>query len=163
MRRADLLPWSFVTDGTRWANAPETFDSAEAALRETARTYRQNLWRSQCLRIEVWLEKDALQGLIAEVTYKWGMRLMISRGQSSETLCYDAARDAQRAWDEAGVRTQVYALYDYDRSGRIAAERIEEKLRTYSDDAPIGFDLLAVTEEQIENWNLPTRPAKEDE
>ncbi|MBA2526858.1 MAG: hypothetical protein H0V18_13905, partial [Pyrinomonadaceae bacterium] len=38
----------------------------------------------------------------------------------------------------------------------------EEKLRRYSDDAPINFTLLAVTDEQIEGWSLPTRPAKEN-
>ncbi len=55
----------------------------------------------------------------------------------------------------------MYALYDSDKSGRSAAEKVEEKLRAYSDDAPITFELLAVTDEQIEEWELPTRPAKE--
>jgi hypothetical protein len=162
MRRKGILPWSFIRDGSRWAVAPETFDSTDDALRETARTYRRNLWRSQGVRIEVWLEKDALQGIVSDVTYEWGVRLMVSRGQSSETFCYDAAREAWEAWDRAGVETVVYALYDSDRSGRNAATKIEQKLRRYSNDAPITFELLAVTDDQIEEWDLPTRPAKEN-
>ena len=162
MRRKGLLPWSFIRDGSRWAYAPDTFDSTEDALRETARLYRRNLWRSQNVRIEVWLEKDALQGIVSEVRYRWGVRLMVSRGQSSETFAYDAARDAFEAWEREGLETQVYALYDYDRSGQIAAQKVEEKLRRYSETAPIQFNLLGVTEEQINVWNLPTRPAKEN-
>jgi len=38
---------------------------------------------------------------------------------------------------------------------------IEEKLRRYSGDATIHFERTAVTVEQIEEWNLPGRPAKE--
>jgi hypothetical protein len=159
LRREGKLDWNFVADGTRWVNEPETWDSTEDVLRETARTYRRNLWRSQGIRIEVWLEKDALASLIRPVTYGFGVRLMVSRGQSSETYCYHAAREA-RAAAKADVETFVYALYDSDRYGRDAAAKVKEKLRRYSDGTPIGFELLAVTDEQIEEWELPTRPAK---
>lgn len=160
LRREGLLPWGFVADGMRWVTEPETWGSTEDALLETARTYRRNLWRSQGARIEVWLEKDALAHLIQPTTYGWGVRLMVSRGQSSETYVYNAARDAQTAWVTAGIVTYVYMLYDSDRYGRDAAAKIEAKLGGYSDGAPIFWELLAVTDEQIDEWNLPTRPAK---
>jgi hypothetical protein len=51
LRREKLLPWEFIADGTRWVHAPETWDAAEDALDETARTYRRNLWRSQGIRL----------------------------------------------------------------------------------------------------------------
>jgi hypothetical protein len=35
-------------------------------------------------------------------------------------------------------------------------------LRGYSHGAPITFTLLAVTDEQIYEWDLPTRPPKKD-
>jgi len=162
LRRMGLMPWEFIADGSRWVHAPETWESIEDALLETARTYRRNLWRSQGVRVEVWLEKDALATLISNVTYGWSVRLMVSRGQSSDTYLYAAAREADRAWQEAGVETQVFALYDSDRSGRSCVEQIEKKLITYSDDAPICVSLLAVTDEQIEAWQLPIRPAKEN-
>jgi hypothetical protein len=161
-RREGRLPWSFIADGTRWVNEPETWDTAQDVLQEVARTYRRNLWRSQNIRIEVWLEKDALASLIAPVTRAWGIRLMVSRGQSSDTYIYSAARDAQAAWDAAGVETLVLTLYDADRSGRCAAAKIAEKLVNYSDDVPLMVVNLAVTDEQIAAWALPTRPAKEN-
>jgi hypothetical protein len=161
-RREGRLPWSFIADGTRWVNAPETWDSTEDVLRETARTYRRNLWRSQGVRIEVWLEKDALAGLISSVTHEWGVRLMVSRGQSSDTYCYGAAQDAKEAFELGGIESVIYMLYDADISGRSAARKVVEKLEHYSKRTPIRARLLAVTDEQIEAWNLPTRPAKEN-
>lgn len=159
MRRENVLPWEFIADGTRWRSAPECSDSADDVLRETARTYRRNLWRTQRVRIEVWLEKDALASVISPTTHEWGVSLMVSRGQSSDTFIYSAAQEARAAWD-VGVETVVYALFDADMSGRIAAEKIREKLSRYSE-IPITFDLLAVTDEQIQAWDLPARPAKE--
>ena len=161
MRREAILPWEFIADGTRWVHAPVTWSAAEDAIRETARTYRRNLWRSQRVRLEFWLEKDALASIVSEVTFAWDVRLMVSRGQSSDTYCYSAAQEAQRAWDAANVKTIVYTLYDADKSGRIAAEKVAEKLQAYSHGVPITVVPLAVTAEQIVAWELPTRPAKE--
>ncbi len=161
MRREGVLPWSFIADETRWQRKPESHSSVDDALASVARTYRRNLWRAQAVRVEVWLEKGALAAVIADATELWDVPLMVSRGQSSDTFCYGAAQAAREA-SEHGIRTHVFALYDSDRSGRNAAEKIREKLHAYSDGTPIEYELLAVTDEQIEAWNLPTRPAKEN-
>ena len=161
MRREGLLPWSFVADGTRWQRKPESYDDVEDALQEVARTYRRNLWRAQQVRIEVWLEKDALAAVVSEASVPWDVALMVSRGQSSDTFCFSAAQAALEAWKH-GIVTQIFALYDADRSGRNAAAKVREKLVRYSGGVPIKFDLLAVTDEQIDEWDLPTRPGKED-
>jgi hypothetical protein len=162
MRRDGLLPWQFIADSTRWQRKPATYNDVEDALAEVARTYRRNLWRAQDIRLEIWLEKDALASVVMEATGPWDVPLMVSRGQASDTFCYSAGQAALEAWNQTGIETLVFALYDSDRSGRVAAEKIEEKLNTYSSGAPISFKLLAVTDEQIDEWNLPTRPAKEN-
>jgi len=41
-----------------------------------------------------------------------------------------------------------------------AARDIEAKLRRYAPGAEIHFERPAVTREQVEQWNLPTRPTK---
>ncbi len=161
LRREGFLPWKFIADGTRWRRRPDTWDDAGDFLRENSRLFRVNRWRSQGVRIELWLEKDALAGVIVPTTYRWGVDLMVSRGQSSDTYCYGAAQEAKLAWESAYTETIVYTMYDSDKSGRSAAAKIEEKLRRYSDGAPIDVIPLAVTDEQIEEWDLPTRPAKE--
>ena len=128
---------------------------------QTARAYRRNLWRSQNVRVEVWLEKDALAGVVMEATDPWDVALMVSRGQASDTYCYHAAQ----AIDEAardGVKTVILMLYDSDKAGRVAAAKIEEKLHRHSAYQDLTrCELLAVTDEQIEYWELPTRPEKQ--
>jgi hypothetical protein len=161
MRREGLLPWRFIADATRWRRKPETWDSVEDALHQVQRTYRRNLWRSQLLRLEVWLEKDALAGVLADVTERWDVSLMVSRGTSSATFLHAAGEVAREAWEQAGTRTVVLALYDYDAGGARAFRAVDRALRDGGFGAPpTSVELLAVTEHQIDSWALPTRPAK---
>ncbi len=163
MRREGLLPWAFITDGTRWMRQPTTWECVQDAIANMARTYRRNLWQAHDVRVEVWLEKDALADVVSDATYQWGVPLMVSRGQSSATFLWNAARAAEEAWNEAGTETFIYALYDRDAGGRRAARAIERDLPAHAPAVPIHFDLLAVTDEQVDAWKLPTRPPKDSD
>jgi hypothetical protein len=161
LRREGLLSWDFISDATRWQRKPVSFSSYRHALHATARAYRRNLWLSQALRVEVWLEKDALAGVVMEATEKWDVALMVSRGQASDTYCHHAAVAIDAA-ARTGIRTRLFMLYDADKAGRIAAAKIEEKIHRHSDfDELTRCELLAVTDDQIVDWDLPTRPEKQ--
>jgi len=160
MRREGLLDWDFITDGTRWQRKPASWDTGEDFLRQMAHTYRRDLWQDQDVRVEIWLEKDALADIVSDVTSKWDVPLMVSRGQSSATFLYNAAKQAERAWQLAEATTFVYAMYDHDAGGQRASRTVERELPAYAPDTPIVFEQIAVTEAQIRDWDLPTRPAK---
>jgi hypothetical protein len=160
MRREGLLPWNFITDGTRWMRKPASYADIGEYVDLVSRSYRRDLWGEQGVRIEVWLEKDALADLVSDVTDQWDVALMVSRGQSSATFLHAAAKSAEHAWNVAEVETYIYALYDFDGGGMRAAHTVEHELPTHAPEAPIHFERLAVTEDQIYDWDLPTRPAK---
>ena len=163
MRREGLLGWDFITDGTRWMRKPDTWNEVDDYVEHMARGYRRDLWQSQGVRIEIWLEKDALADVIVDVTSRWDVPLMVSRGQSSATFLWNAAKHAERAWELSGVQTVVYALYDHDAGGERAARTIARDLAEHAPSVPIHFERLAVTEQQIAEWSLPTRPAKKSD
>ena len=163
MRRDGILDWKFIADSTRWQRKPPTWDSHEDALEVTARTYRRNLWRSQKVRIEVWLEKDALAGIVMEATSPWDVALMVSRGSSSATFLHGSAEMATEAWEWDHIETHVFTLYDFDAGGQRAARTVERGLRQYAPHTPIIVTHLAVNVEQIAEWSLPTRPAKKSD
>jgi hypothetical protein len=160
MRRQGLVPWSFIADGVRWQRKPQTWNSHHDVLEHVVRAYRHNLWRHHDVRLEVWLEKDALAAVVMETTDPWDVPLMVSRGQSSITFLHAAAEQATEAWEQSGVETFVYALYDRDAGGQRAARHVRDGLAEFAPETPITFELLAVTDEQIGEYNLPTRPAK---
>ena len=80
MRREGRLPFSWIADNTRWMRKPRTFSSLDSALHNTARTYRRALWDEQDAYVEIWLEKDALSGVLYDVTSEWDVPLMVTRG-----------------------------------------------------------------------------------
>jgi hypothetical protein len=162
MRRQGDLRWSFIADGSRLRRQLSQWDDVADFIEEVERSYRRNLWRDQGVRIEVWLEKDALGEVVFETTAKWRVPLMVSRGQSSVTFLHSAAMEARLAYRRDRTETWIYALYDHDAGGDRAARSIAKDLPGFGG-VPIHFERLAVTPEQIEEWDLPTRPPNDED
>ncbi len=156
MRRAGMLPYNWLADNTRWQRKPRTYDGVQDALEATARIYRKSLWANADAYVEVWLEKDALSGVVMPVTALYDVPLMVARGYASLSFLHSAAE----AINEMEVPTHIYHFGDFDPSGVNAGEKIEETLRELAPDASIAFERVAVTPQQIAAWDLPTRPTK---
>jgi hypothetical protein len=91
MRKAGALPYDWLADNTRWQRKPRTFASIQQALDDTARFYRKALWADADCYVEVWLEKDALAGVILPVTAMFDVPLMVARGYASLSFLHTAA------------------------------------------------------------------------
>jgi hypothetical protein len=156
MRKAGVLPYAWLADSTRWQRRPNTYSSIEDALKETARFYRKRLWDNADSYVEVWLEKDALAGVVEPVTSQYDVPLMVARGYASLSFLHSAAEQIAKL----EVPAFIYHLGDFDPSGVNAGEKIEQTLREMAPDADITFERIAVTEKQIREWDLPTRPTK---
>jgi hypothetical protein len=46
LRRAGLLPYEFIADGTRWQVKEPSWDSARDALDDAVSSYRRALWHN---------------------------------------------------------------------------------------------------------------------
>jgi hypothetical protein len=157
MRRSGEIPYEWIADNTRWMRKPKTHYSAAVALEEFANAYRRDLWVVQPVYVEVWCEKDALAGVLFDVTRKWDVPLMVSRGFSSLSFLHSAAENIEA---HEGKTAYLYYFGDHDPSGRAIDRVIERTLGELAPDSSIAFKRVAVTEDQIEEWNLPTRPTK---
>lgn len=159
MRREQEIPFGWIADNSRWMRKPRTYSSAEDALNDTAQYYRKDYWADLDEYAEVWLEKDALAGVLYKETQKWGVPLMVTRGYPSLSFIYEAA-DSIRDEDKP---TFLYYFGDYDPSGIDIPRVVERGLREFAPEAEIHFERVAVTPLQIDTWNLPTRPTKKSD
>jgi hypothetical protein len=151
-----MVPWSWVSDGTRWRIQAESFDTRADAIRHAADTYRRDLWRRTPVYIEVWCESDSMAGVLHPETDRYNVSLMSSRGFSSKSFLYHSAMTIQ----EQGRPAYLYYVGDWDPSGKLIPEDIEATLRRFAPKADIHFNRLLVTPDQINKWDLPTKPAK---
>jgi hypothetical protein len=159
MRRSGLLPYGWIADNTRWQRKPATYGSVEEALKDTAQFYRKSLWSTADAYVEVWLEKDALAGVIYPVTQEYDVPLMVARGYASLSFLHSAAE----AINDVAKPVYIYHLGDFDPSGVNAAHKIDETLRELAPFADITFERLAVTPDQIDIFGLPSRPTKKSD
>jgi hypothetical protein len=156
MRRAGALPYGWLVDNTRLQRKPRTFNGVEEALLNTAKFYRKDLWVDADAYVEIWLEKDALSGVIYPISSMYDVPLMVARGYASLSFLHSAAEYI----NGLVVPTYIYHLGDHDPSGVNAGEKIEGTLMEMAPDAEIYFERIAVTPRQIIEWNLPSRPTK---
>ncbi len=143
-----------ITSGGKASRAP--VNSIEHALEDTPRLYRKSLWADASCYVEVWLEKDALAGVLLPVTMQFDLPLMVAGGYASLSFLHSAAEHIS----SLDVPTYIYHLGDFDPSGVNAAQKIEPTLREMTPEAEIRFERIAVSREQITAWKLPSRPTK---
>jgi hypothetical protein len=160
-RKAGLVPWDAFADSTRWHIRADTFDGISDALRRTRETYRRDLWATQPYYVEVSIEKDAIAGVISDVTDDFGVPLFVCRGFASLSSMYSASLTFKEA-ECKGKQVILYHLGDYDPSGHAAADAMEN---TFADDfdCMIQFERIAILPEQIQEFDLPTRPTKQSD
>jgi hypothetical protein len=156
LRRDGQIPFDWIADNTRWMRKPKTYDSKEQMLQVTAEAYRRAIWNDQDAYVEVWLEKEALAGVIVGITAQWDVPLMVTRGYPSLSYIHSAAE----AISEQDKPAYLYYFGDHDPSGVDIPRTVDEGLRELAPDADIEFMRVAVNPEQIEELDLPTRPTK---
>lgn len=96
MHRLGVVPYDFLADNTRWMRKRDSYRSLADFLERTQDLYRKAVWDDLDVRIEIWIEKDALAGVVYEITDRWDVPLMVTRGYSSETFVYEAAQEINR-------------------------------------------------------------------
>jgi hypothetical protein len=79
MRESGAIPFEWISDNTRWMRKPASFTGIEQCLNSAAEFYRRNLWHSSPVYVEVWVEKDALAGVVLEETKVYDVPLMAAR------------------------------------------------------------------------------------
>jgi len=160
MRRRGALPYSYIADNTRWMRKPTTYKDLKSFLEYQQQYYRKALWQNQGVYTEIWIEKDALAGVFYDITGKYDVPLMVTRGYPSETFLYSAAQHIREQTD-AGNEVFIYYFGDHDPSGKNICETVEDRLAGFG--AKFWFEQVAVLPEQITEWDLPTRPTKKSD
>jgi hypothetical protein len=159
LRRAGVIPYSWITDGTRLMLKPTSWSDLDRMLADAAASYRRALWDDQDAEMIIPSEKDAISGVIHSVTAYWDVELGIVRGYSSETFTHSIP-ETVIANDRREKTTFVYQLGDHDPSGVDAWRDFREKVVGFAPSAAVEFERLAVTREQIAELQQPTRPTK---
>lgn len=130
-RMSGMVDWDAIEDRLRIPNIPYSNTSPNQAIEDAIYQYRLNRQEGQNTYVEVWVEKDALSGVLKRITHKYHVRLLVNRGYGSVTAIHDAYSRFKRYILE-GKRTKILYLGDHDPSGmdmiRDIQDRVDEML-----------------------------------
>ena len=166
-RENGFMDWDYLVDRTRNVLVQSHWDTPESILEAVADQFRLDKWANATHVVEVWVEKEALAGVIQAATNNVDTLAFPCRGYVSTSEMYVAAQRIV-AHIEDGVEVTVLYLGDYDPSGVDMARDNEARLRQYVS-AHVGdertedylhFSRIALTAAQIAQYNPPPAPAK---
>jgi hypothetical protein len=150
-RLCGLLPWDKLVDRTRNLMGLETYKSPREILKAASKDYKE--WRP-----EVWVEKEALTGVVSGICNQLRVDFFACRGYNSQSEQWRAGqRLAQYVRD--GQRPIVFHLGDHDPSGIDMTRDNSERLELFAG-TPVIVQRLGLNMDQIEELQPPPNPTK---
>jgi hypothetical protein len=156
-RLAGFIDWEHITDRTRNLERLAMWNSPAEILDAVAAQYRTNLWLDQDCYVEVWVEKEALAGVVARPSERWFVPYFSCRGYVSQSEMWSASQRLIRK-EKDGKETHIIHLGDHDPSGIDMTRDIRDRLALFG--SSVEVHRIALNMDQIEALNPPPSPAK---
>lgn len=164
-RLAGLLDWEAIEDRVRQPRTPSEWTGPAEIMASVLRAYRLPRWAGQTTYAELWVEKDALAGVLEPLASEHHVTLMVNRGYSSQSAMYESAKRFLResGTDGAGdvdepKSMHLFYLGDHDPSGEDMVRDVRERLALFG--ADVQVEKIALTTAQVRQYNPPPNPAK---
>ena len=156
-RLAGLIDWDRIVDRTRNLRGNGHFRDPGHIMQAAANSYQIDKWARQPNRVEVWVEKDALVGVIEVVCRRLDVPFFACRGYSSQSEMW-AAGQRLAHWRRLKQTPIILYLGDHDPSGIDMTRDVTDRLQLFA--GGIAVDRLALNWDQVETYNPPPNPAK---
>lgn len=154
-RLAGLIDWDAIEDRVRVPRIPQEFANLKDLVDVALQSYRLPRWAGQEKYVELWVEKDALSGVLAPMARRFHVTMMVNRGYSSQSAMYESSRRFDEHRDQECV---LLYLGDHDPSGEDMVRDIQSRLDMFQTN--VSVRKIALTMEQVKQYNPPPNPAK---
>lgn len=163
-RMAGMIDWHHLIDRGRYLRSVSTWDDPSAIIDSAAAGFRTDLWDTQENYVEVWIEKDALVGVIERPCNKHRVPHFSCRGYTSSSSMWGAAQRIGSMLDR-GKDVTILHMGDHDPSGIDMTRDIRDRLTEFlwgdgCDADRFTVDRIALTMAQVREFSPPPNPAK---
>ncbi len=157
-RRCGLIDWDAIVDRTRRLRTLSTWSSPGEIIETCVDAFHLDLWRRQPARVEVWFEKDALEGVFERACETHRLPYFSCRGYTSDSEIWVAAQRLARHRDK-----QIVILHfgDHDPSGLDMTRDIRDRLLLLGAPKKLEVRRMALNMDQVDEYEPPPNPAKE--
>lgn len=163
LRRNFEIPYSWVSDLGRAGYHVPSYASAAEYLAHVKSFYRQDLWSQTPYAVEVWCESRSIGGIILPVCRELAVSLYATGGFTSPGPVNESALEFNDLVENYDKKPRVLVITDYDPAGKLIAEQYTSEYAQHLTPAAleeIEFIQVALTLEQVIEYELPSRPRK---
>lgn len=157
-RLAGLISWQAIEDRGRGIRPWLIEENEQAVLEDIEYGFALDYWQRQGVYVEVWVEKEALAGVVERPCARRRVPFMPCKGYLSASEAWRAGRRFRREL-RAGNRCVVIHLGDHDPSGLDMTRDNDERLAMFAEGA-VDVRRIALNMDQVEAYNPPPNPAK---
>lgn len=160
-RMCGLIDWDAIVDRTRYLRAQAHWSSPASIVKACSTQFRLDKWERQDTYCEVWIEKDALIGVIENICNELDVPYLACRGYASISEVWRAGHQRLKEKCEDGKDVRIFYLGDHDPSGIDMSRDVQARLDLFVGEYnSITVDRLALNYDQIQQYNPPPNPTK---
>jgi len=156
-RLAGMIDWDAIKDRGRAMDENWHALNPRHLMAGIASEYAIDLRSDQDYYIEVWVEKEALAGVLERVCSKLDVPWFACKGYVSQSAMYEASKRFLAAEEDA-KETIIFHLGDHDPSGIDMTRDINDRLRMFG--SSVEIDRIALNMDQVDEYDPPPNPAK---
>jgi hypothetical protein len=157
-RLAGLVSWTAIIDRTRNLESMPHWEDPKQFMESVMPQFAIDKWLEQPNRVEVWIEKDALVGVIERICRKHDVAYFSCRGYTSQSEMWSASQRLIE-YRDAGQTPIIIHLGDHDPSGKDMTRDIDDRLAMFMEEG-IEINRIALNMEQVRKYRPPPNPAK---
>lgn len=154
LRMSGRMDWLQIVDRTRGLAGNSHWNSPDEIVSASASGYRIDHWVGQPRRVEIWVEKEALAGVIGRAGRQQDVDYFSCRGYASTSSMWLSARRFLRYW-QAGQAVTLLHLGDHDPSGLDMTRDIQIRLEAF-----LSVDWVRQNQHRFETEALYTQWAE---
>jgi hypothetical protein len=151
------IPWEVIVDRTRELEGVPTWKSVDQVVQNALSWFNLDPMKEQDRYVEVWVEKDAVSSQIREVTDRYFVKLLPTRGFNSGTLLHDASV----RFNKVGKPITLLYISDLDPEGEYFPTLFREQMPSrYGCFAEIEVRKIALTRHLVDDLRLTRIPLR---
>jgi hypothetical protein len=157
-RLAGLVDWEAIEDRTRNVKSNSHWDSPSKIIESCELQYQVDKWARQTYQPQVWIEKEALVGVIEGVCSELDVPFFACRGYNSLSEAWSSGKRLQQQIDHGQIPI-IFHLGDHDPSGLDMTRDNSDRLSMFARNA-VEVRRLALNRDQIDEYRALPNPAK---
>ena len=158
-RESGIMDWRALEDRGRSCYGRLAIEDPAAIVSGIEYDLKFDYWSRQDHYLEVWVEKQALENVVARPCSRKGVSYMACKGYLSASEAWRAGQRFQDALAR-GKECVLIHLADHDPSGLDMTQDNSNRIKIFAEDTNIDVRRIALNMDQVEHYKLPPNPAK---